>query len=75
MIRNEVSDALPKLFVRNLKNNNEEELIFCDEKVYSPGATEMQKDRNTDNIYINFSESTSYFFQMIHKIRSICKWK
>ena len=35
MIRGEMSNALPKLFVRNLKNNKEEELIFSDEKVWS----------------------------------------
>ena len=33
-----MSNALPKLFVRNLKSNGEEELIFADEKVWSPSV-------------------------------------
>ena len=55
MIRSEVSNALPKLFVRNIKDNKEEELVFCDEKVCAPGVMEMQKDRNTDSTYIHYS--------------------
>ena len=55
MIRGEVSNALPRLFVRNLKTNKEEELIFADEKVWSPSISEMQKETNTDNVYINYS--------------------
>ena len=42
MIRTEVSNALPKLLVKNLKDNKEEELIFSNEKIYSPGVTEMR---------------------------------
>ena len=34
MIRSEVTNALDKIFVRNLDSNTEEELIFTDEKVY-----------------------------------------
>jgi hypothetical protein len=44
--------ALPKLYVRNLKNNEEEEVVFSDEKIWSPSVSEMQKETNTDNIYI-----------------------
>ena len=55
MIRTEVSDALPKLLVRNLKDNKEEELIFSNEKIYSPGVAEMQKDRKTDDVYVSYS--------------------
>ena len=36
MIRSEIVDALPKLFIRNLKNNKEEELIISDDEVISP---------------------------------------
>ncbi len=55
MIRSEMSDALPKLFVRNLKNNEEEELKFVNEKVWSPSVSAIQKETNTDNIYIGYS--------------------
>ena len=55
MIRGEMSNALPKLFIRNLKTNEEEELFFADEKVWSPSVSEMQKETNTDNVYISYS--------------------
>ena len=54
MIRSETVNALTKLFVRNLENNKEEELIFSDETVYSPSISLKQKDRNTDNIFISY---------------------
>ena len=55
MIRSETINALPKLFVRNLNNNNEEELIFNNETVYSPSISLKQRDRNTDSIYISYN--------------------
>ena len=70
MIRNEVSNALPKLFVRNLKDNKEEELIFCDVKVYSPGVAEMQKDRNTDNVYISYSSPKTNAKTYIYNVKT-----
>ncbi len=54
MIRSEVVDALPKLFIRNLKSNKEEELVISDEEVISPGISLMQKDRNTDLLRIGY---------------------
>ncbi len=38
IIRSEVTDALSKIFVKNLKNEKEEELIFSDEKVFDGGV-------------------------------------
>jgi len=55
MVRSEIRNALPKLFVRNLNTNKEEELIFSDEKVYMPGCSLMQKNRNTDFVHISYS--------------------
>ena len=54
MIRSETVDALPKLFIRNLKNDKEEELIISNEEVISPGISLMQKDRNTDVLRIGY---------------------
>ena len=48
IIRSETSNALDKLFVKNISTGKEEELIFSDEKVYVPGISLTQKDRNTD---------------------------
>ncbi len=77
MIRGEMSNALPKLFVRNLKNNKEEELIFSDEKVWSPSVSEMQKETNTDNIYISYSSpktnSRAYIYNLKTKEKKFVK--
>ena len=55
IIRAETSNALDKLFVKNISTELEEELIFSDEKVYVPGCILRQKDRNTDEIYLGYS--------------------
>ena len=55
IIRGETSDALDKLFVKNTSTNIEEELIFSDERVYVPGVTLTQKDRNTNEVYLGYS--------------------
>ena len=39
IIRSEVSDALSKIYVRNIKTNKEEELKITEEKVISPGIS------------------------------------
>ena len=43
IIRSETSNALDKLFVRNISTNIEEELIFSDEKIYVPGVSLTQR--------------------------------
>ena len=77
MIRGELSNALSKLFVRNLKNNKEEELVFADEKVWNPSISEMQKETNTDNIYISYSSpktnSRTYIYNLKTKQKKFVK--
>ena len=77
VIRSETSEALDKLFVRNLDNNLEEELIFCDEKVYVPSVTFRQKDKNTDEIYIGYSSpktpSRVYLYNLSNKSKKLVK--
>ena len=55
IIRSETSDALGKLILRDPKTNNEEEIIFTDEKVIVPGISLIQKDRNTNLVYLSYS--------------------
>ncbi len=55
IIRGETSDALDKLFLKNISTNIEEELIFSDESVYVPGVSLIQKDRNTDEVHLGYS--------------------
>ncbi len=70
MIRGEMSNALSKLFVRSLKTNEEEELVFSDEKVWSPSVSEMQKETNTDNIYISYSSPKTNSRAYIYNLRT-----
>ena len=70
IIRGEVTNALPKLFVRNLKTNKEEELSFADEEVWNPSVSEMQKETNTDNIYINYSSPKTNARSYIYNLRT-----
>ena len=77
IIRSETSNALDKLFVRNIKNNVEEELIFSDEKVYVPGVSLNQKDRNTDEVYLSYSSpktpSRVYLYNLSTKNKKLVK--
>ena len=54
-IRSELKNALDKIYVKNLETNKEEEIIFTDETVYDSSVSLMQRDRDTDNIYISYS--------------------
>ncbi len=55
IIRSEISNALGKIFVKNINNNVEKELKFTDEEVIDPGLSLKQRDRNTDEIHISYS--------------------
>ena len=50
----ETSKALDKLFIKNVSTGVEEELIFSDEKIYVPGISLMQRDRNTSDVYLGY---------------------
>ena len=52
ILRMEKSDAISKIFIRNIDTNNEEELIISKEPVGSPGISLMQKNTNTTKIRI-----------------------
>jgi len=77
MIRSEIVDALPKLLVRNLKTNKEEEIIISDEEVISPGISLMQKDRNTDVLRIGYDSpktpSRLYEYNVVTKEKKLVK--
>jgi oligopeptidase B len=54
ILRYEVSDALSKIYVRNIKTNEEEELKITEERVISPGISIGQKDKDTNIIRISY---------------------
>jgi oligopeptidase B len=77
IIRSETSDALDKLFVKNIKTGIEEELIFSDEKVYVPGVSLVQKSKDTDEIYLGYSspktQSRVYLYNLSSKEKKLVK--
>ena len=77
IIRFETSNALDKLFVKNITTEKEEELIFSDEIVYVPGASLLQRDKNTDEIYLSYSspktQSRVYSYNLSSKEKKLVK--
>ena len=77
IIRSETSDALDKLFVKNLKTQIEEELTFSDEKVYVPGVSLIQRNKDTDEIYLGYSspktQSRVYLYNLATKKKKLVK--
>ena len=77
IIRGETSNALDKLFVRNLSTNVEEELIFSDETVYVPGISLIQKNRDTNEVYLAYSSpktpSRVYKYNLLNKSKELVK--
>ena len=77
IIRSEVTNALGKIFVKNLKNEKEEELIFSDEKVFDGGVSLVQKDKNTDLVHISYStpktQSRVYLYNLKSKEKKLVK--
>ena len=77
IIRSETSDALDKLFVRNVSTDKEEELIFCDEKVFVPNISFRQKNKDTDEVYLGYSSpktpSRVYLYNLSKKTKTLVK--
>ena len=77
IIRSETSDALDKLFVKNITTEKEEELIFSDETVYVPGVSLLQRDKDTDEIYLSYSspktQSRVYSYNLSSKEKKLVK--
>ena len=77
IIRSETSDALDKLFVRNILTNIEEELIFSEETIYVPGVSLIQRNRDTDEVYLGYSSpktpSRVYKYNLANKSKQLVK--
>ena len=77
VLRSEVSNALGKVFVRNIKTNKEEEIKFTDEKVIDPSASLIQRDRSTDFIHLNYSSPKTqgrvYLYNLKNKQKRLVK--
>ena len=77
ILRAEKSDAIPKLFVRNIKTNQEEEINISDEAIGVPGASLMQKDTNTTKIRVGWESMATpgkiYEYDIITKEKKLVK--
>ena len=77
IIRSETSNALGKIFVKNVKTNNEEEIKFADEKVIVPGVSLIQRVRNTNQIYLGYSspktQARTYLYNLKTKDKKLVK--
>jgi len=77
IIRTERSNALDKLFVKNISSGIEEELIFSNEKVFVPFVSLAQKNKDTDNIYVGYSSPKTptkvYLYNLLNKTKKLVK--
>ena len=77
VIRAEKSNALAKLFVKNNLTGVEEELNFTEESVIVPGVSLIQRDRNTDLVYLSYSSpktpGKTYLYNLKTKEKKLVK--
>ena len=77
IIRGEKSNALGKLFIRNKQTGVEEELKFTDETVIVPSVSLIQRDKNTDLVYLSYSSpktpSKTYLYNLKTKEKKLVK--
>ncbi len=77
IIRGEKSNALGKLFVRNKQTGIEEELKFTDETVIVPGVSLIQRNKNTDLVYLSYSSpktpGKTYLYNLKTKEKKLVK--
>ena len=77
IIRGEKSNALGKLFVRNKQTGIEEELKFTDETVIVPSVSLIQRNKNTDSVYLSYSSpktpGKTYLYNLKTKEKKLVK--
>ncbi len=77
ILRSEKSDAIPKLFIRNIKTNEEEEIKISDEPIGVPGVSLMQRDTNTSIIRVSWESMATpgrvYEYDIVTKEKKLVK--
>ncbi len=77
ILRSEKSDAIPRLFVRNIKTNKEEEIKISDEPIGVPGVSLMQRDTNTTMIRVGWESMATpgrvYDYDIVTKEKKLVK--
>ena len=63
------------MFIKNNQTGIEEELKFTDEKVIVPGISLIQRDKNTDLVYLSYSSpktpSKTYLYNLKTKEKEL----
>ena len=76
-LRAEKSDAVTKIYVRNIKTHKEEEIKISEEAIGSPGASLMQKDTNTKKIRVSWESMATpgriYEYDVVSKKKKLVK--
>ena len=76
-IRGEKSNAIPKLYIRNIKTNNEEEVKISEEMIGLPGVSLIQKNTNTSKIRVSWESMATpgrvYEYDIITKKKKLVK--
>ncbi len=77
ILRSEKSDAIQKIYVRNIKTNIEEEIKISNEPIGSPGISLMQKDTNTSKIRVSWESLATpgkiYEYDISNKEKKLVK--
>ncbi len=77
ILRSEKSDAIPKLFVRNIKTDKEEEIKISDEPIGVPGVSLLQRDTNTTMIRVGWESMATpgqvYEYDIVSKQKKLVK--
>ena len=77
ILRSEKSDAITKLYVRDIKTNKEEEIKVSDEAIGVPGISLMQRDTNTTMIRVGWESMATpgrvYEYDIVSKEKKLVK--
>ena len=77
IIRGEKSDAVPKLLIRNLKTNKEEEIKISDEAIGVPSVSLIQRNTNTSKIRVSWESmatpNKTYEYDILTKEKRLVK--
>ena len=77
ILRGEKSDAISKIYVRNIETNNEEEIKISDEPIGVPGVSLMQKNTNTSKIRVGWESMATpgkvYEYDIVTKEKKLIK--
>ena len=77
ILRSEKSDAITKLYVRDIKTNKEEEIKISDEAIGVPSISLMQRDTNTTMIRVGWESMATpgrvYEYDIVSKEKKLVK--